>query len=192
MSNSLLRKVHFDLLTDVLINGPSDIQHADWPLVFPADTNASTVGQILVNANRLSQSWHLLWRTAFTELGGDPSSESDDALMHAASELAASRMDDPAFYEPLFAAEDLSWLHNYEYEPRTLRLTCAQALNLLECWEYNSGEHLSWQDPQGDPAMVSEAHHLVNDIRSAIIMGAPGVPSQSVFDVYTEETAPTA
>src|ERR1039458_1112541 len=104
MSNSLLPKVHFDLLVDASVHGPADVATGDWPLEF--DASCDVVGAELVVENLHSQTWHELWRIIYAALGGDCGQTPDAELMSRASQYAAAAVADRCALDKLFAPEE--------------------------------------------------------------------------------------
>jgi hypothetical protein len=185
VSNHLLHKIHFDLIVDVAIHGPSDA--TDWGLEWMCTPDE--IGRELLLANFRSTAWHRAWSVVHNSLRKNGLGPSDDSLMARASEYAAAVVDAPAVLADLFDPEDLAWVTDYCYQPRTPRLTCAQALDLLAIWDYNSSEHLTWIDPPVSLPHTSDAHHTVETIRDCVIDATPGVPEDG-WNAYTDETHP--
>jgi len=61
---------------------------------------------------------------------------------------------------------DSYWSKPYKFPPNTKRLTIIQALKALDCYEYQSCEHLEWE--------ASAAHKFCINFRTALIAFLPG------------------
>jgi hypothetical protein len=160
MSAFMVSKAHVDALVGVALNGPRDAESRweggpRWAAFDPRETHWQ------------EQEWRqvALYGTGNCSVKPVAPSDLGDLLVIENVRSITARYPDTLDGEPMPGPIDAYWDAPYSYAPGR-RLTCAEALKAIDCYEYQACEHDEWAD--------SEAKRFCDGLRASIVGVLPG------------------
>jgi hypothetical protein len=147
MSAFVVGKAHIDALVTLAIQGPSDAAYGHWS---PLPWSARPV-TVAMSAEHRAAARRSAGHGIADRIGAMLWLENILSVYYSYEDAGLSDCDNP---------------REYQWQPSNPRPTALEGLKAIQCYEYQSCEHLGWQG--------SEAYQFCQALRNALVFSLPG------------------